>query len=236
MAAELATKFHIDVVTGAADRPPAGTRPGAWRVAVRRYRHIIVSTDFIKASAACESFWHGCPDLLIIDEAHTCVNDSDRGRSRMLRHELVSHSANDRARHLILVTATPHSGKEEAFRDLLALLGDTCGMPTSNHPRACAPCRALRAAPPRRHPVFLGDTPFPQDRHSKELPYELGPEYKDLFADVLAYARESVQDPGGGPVRQRVRYWSALALLRALAPHHGRHRSPFSPGQEPRRR
>jgi Helicase conserved C-terminal domain/TrwC relaxase len=64
---------------------------------------------------------------------------------------------------------------------------------------------------------FLGDTPFPQDRLSQERPCTLAPEYKGLFSDVLAYARETVQDPSGGPVRQRVRYWSALALLRALA-------------------
>ena len=34
---------------------------------------------------------------------------------------------------------------------------------------------------------------------------------------MLAYARETVRDPEGGQLRQRVRYWSALALLRALA-------------------
>ena len=34
---------------------------------------------------------------------------------------------------------------------------------------------------------------------------------------MLQYARETVRDPEGGQLRQRVRYWSALALLRALA-------------------
>jgi hypothetical protein len=34
---------------------------------------------------------------------------------------------------------------------------------------------------------------------------------------VLQYARETVRDPDGGQLHQRVRYWSALALLRALA-------------------
>ena len=36
---------------------------------------------------------------------------------------------------------------------------------------------------------------------------------RSLFADVLQYARETVRDPDGGQLRQRVRYWSALALL-----------------------
>jgi hypothetical protein len=60
-------------------------------------------------------------------------------------------------------------------------------------------------------------TPFPEDRESAERKYSLGPAYKELFDDVLAYARETVRDGEGGRLRQRVRYWSALALLRALA-------------------
>ena len=62
-------------------------------------------------------------DLLIIDEAHTCVTDGTGDQYRMLRHELVTGLAKDPARRLILVTATPHSGKEDGFRNLLALLG-----------------------------------------------------------------------------------------------------------------
>ena len=60
-------------------------------------RHIVVSTDFIKRPGLREEFWHGCPDLLIIDEAHTCVSDGTGGRSRMLRHELVTGLAKDPA-------------------------------------------------------------------------------------------------------------------------------------------
>ena len=87
-----------------------------------RYPNIVVSTDFIKRPGLREQFWHGCPDLLIIDEAHTCVSDGTGGKSRMLRHELVTGLAANENRHLVLVTATPHSGKEDGFRNLLGLL------------------------------------------------------------------------------------------------------------------
>ena len=49
----------------------------------------------------------------------------------MLRHELVTGLARDPGRHLILVTATPHSGKEEQFRNLLALLQPWARLVTS---------------------------------------------------------------------------------------------------------
>ena len=69
-------------------------------------RRVLAATDFIKRPGLREQFWHGCPDLLIIDEAHTCVTDGTGGRSRMLRHELVNGLAKDPSRHLVLVTAT----------------------------------------------------------------------------------------------------------------------------------
>jgi superfamily II DNA or RNA helicase len=216
---ELTTKFGIHaelVLPGTIRRLERDLLQG--ETLFDRHKHIIVSTDFIKRPGLREQFWHGCPDLLIIDEAHTCVNDGTGGRSRMLRHELVRHLASDATRHLILVTATPHSGKDEAFRNLLALLGDMLAYvdleSAAGRERLAAHFVQRRRADIRS---FLGDTPFPQDRLSQERPHTLAPDYKDLFADVLAYARETVQDPNGGPVRQRVRYWSALALLRALA-------------------
>lgn len=216
---ELATKFGIHaqlVLPGTIRKLERDLLQG--ETLFDRHRHIIVSTDFIKRPGLREQFWHGCPDLLIIDEAHTCVNDGTGGRSRMLRHELVSRLASNTARHLLLVTATPHSGKEEAFRNLLALLDEDLAI--ADLESATGRQRlAVHFVQRRRADIrsFLADTPFPQDRLSQERPYLLSAEYKDLFSDVLAYARETVQDPGGGPVRQRVRYWSALALLRALA-------------------
>jgi superfamily II DNA or RNA helicase len=184
-----------------------------------RYPNIVVSTDFIKRPGLREQFWHGCPDLLIIDEAHTCVSDGTGGRSRMLRHELVAGLARDERRHLILVTATPHSGKEDGFRNLLALLRPTLeyvDLETVQGRELLAQYFVQR----RRRDIrkYLDEsTPFPEDRLTQERKYNLSKAYKDLFDDVLQYARETVRDPEGGKLRQRVRYWSALALLRALA-------------------
>ena len=184
-----------------------------------RYPNVVVSTDFIKRPGLREQFWHGCPDLLIIDEAHTCVSDGTGGRSRMLRHELVERLARDEQRHLILVTATPHSGKEDGFRNLLSLLQPALKY-VDLETVAGRELLAQYFVQRRRVDIrkYLDEsTPFPEDRETAERKYALGSAYKELFDDVLAYARETVRDPGGGAIRQRVRYWSALALLRALA-------------------
>ncbi len=64
---------------------------------------------------------------------------------------------------------------------------------------------------------WLGaETPFPE-RKAEEVRYELLRSYQSLFADVLDYCRDSLEDTGGlRAVQQRVRHWSAIAVLRSL--------------------
>ena len=217
---ELRSKFGIHaelVLPGTIRRLQRGLLQG--ETLFDRYPYVVVSTDFIKQPGLREQFWTKCPDLLIIDEAHTCVSDGTGGKSRMLRHELVSGLAKNDKRHLILVTATPHSGKEDGFRNLLALLGPNLEYvdleSVQGRERLAAYFVQRRRGDIR---VYIDEsTPFPEDRLTQERSYNLSKDYKDLFEDVLAYARETVRDAEGGKLRQRVRYWSALALLRALA-------------------
>jgi hypothetical protein len=63
---------------------------------------------------------------------------------------------------------------------------------------------------------FREDTPFPE-RETTETAYKLTAGYRQLFDDVMDYVREQVADPKLSAVRQRVRWWSAIALLRCLA-------------------
>jgi superfamily II DNA or RNA helicase len=186
-----------------------------------RHRYVIVSTDFIKQARRRDDFIRACPDLVIVDEAHTCVTaGADSGStSRHLRYELLRRLADDPQRHLMLVTATPHSGKEEGFRALLGLLD--AELPKVNLDEVTGRETLARYFVQRRRGdirAYLDEnTPFPSDRSTLEAPYKLTPQYRALLEAVLAYARESIRDADDGSVRQRVRWWSALALLRAVA-------------------
>ncbi len=59
-------------------------------------------------------------------------------------------------------------------------------------------------------------TSFP-GREDAEESYKLSKEYKALFQKVLNFASELVSDDSGNKRNRRVRWWSALALLRAMA-------------------
>lgn len=220
---ELSDKFHIDtelVLSSTVRRLERHCGPN--ESLFDRHPFVVVSTDFIKSPRHVEEFKRACPEMVIVDEAHTCASAMDGRSAQIQRHRLVAGLAADSTRHLILVTATPHSGKEEAFRSLLGFLDEEfLQLPTElggNHNRAHRQRLARHFVQRRRGDIkqYLDEeTPFPA-REEAEDTYKLSSEYKKLFDRVLRYARETVQDAAGDH-RRRVRWWSALALLRSLA-------------------
>lgn len=222
---ELREKFHIDaelVLPGTAARLERNATLGQSLFDIHPF--VIVSMDYIKTDKRRLDFQRACPELVIIDEAHTCAFAEGRGRHQ--RHQLVKGLAENPDRHIILVTATPHSGKEDAFRSLLTLLhddfenlpDDLTGPENEKHRRKLAEHFIQRRRADIRH-YMDANTPFPEREEAEET-YKLSPEYRKLFDRVLEYARETVRDVNDvskNRFQQRVRWWSALALLRSLA-------------------
>ena len=120
---ELAEKFHLEAELVLSSTIQRLERDLPLGVSVfDRHRCTIVSTDFIKSARHAEDFVLKCPECVIVDEAHGCTLAGGVGRGRQQRFDLLRRVAADPSRHLVLVTATPHSGNEEAFRSLLSLL------------------------------------------------------------------------------------------------------------------
>lgn len=221
---ELAAKFHLDaelVLPSTVGRLERACRMN--QSIFDRFPYTVVSTDFIKADRRREDFLKKAPELVIVDEAHACAWAGEGKGARHQRHALVKGLAADPNRHLILVTATPHSGNEGAFRSLLALLDpkfaelpdDLGGEANEQHRRAVAAHLVQRRRADIRH-FLQTDTAFP-DRKEDDLTYKLTPDYRKLLDAVLDYAEERVFDPALEQRRQRIRWWSALALLRSVA-------------------
>ncbi len=221
---ELSTKFHIDatlVLSSTANKleKHLGFEQSLFNV----HPVTVVSTDFIKSESRRHDFLRTCPELVIVDEAHTCAFGYEGRGGRQQRHKLLLDLTENKDRHVILVTATPHSGKEEEFRSLLKILdrdfqdlpADITGKENEHHRRHLASHYIQR----RRGDIrsFMGtDTPFPE-REDAEASYSLSADYKKLFSRALRYASEIVETDGGREHYRRVRWWSALALLRSIA-------------------
>src|SRR6266567_5522119 len=223
--AELQDKFHLDaelVLPGTAARLERSCSLG--ESLFERYPYVVISTDFIKADRRRDEFLRTCPELVIVDEAHTCADAGGGRGGRQQRHQLVSSIAQKPGQHLILVTATPHSGKEDAFRSLLTFLDrDFANLPEELAGREHEQDRrrlATHFVQRRRGDIRLylnADTPFPE-RQDSEQTYKLSADYRRLIDKVMRYARETVIDPDDvNKHHQRVRWWSALALLRSMS-------------------
>jgi superfamily II DNA or RNA helicase len=222
---ELRTKFGINaelLLPSTANRLARSVPFGS--TVYQHYPHLIVSTDYIKQRSRRDEFALLCPELVIVDEAHTCIAPSTVGSTQAhQRYTLLRRLADDPTRHLLLLTATPHNGDDGAWQSLVGLLDDRLGaLPADLSGPAREDDRKLLAkfliqrqrADIREY--LTEDTPFP-DRERAEESYTLTPEYRQLFDRVLAYAREQVTDPSLNQVRRRVRWWSAIALLRSIA-------------------
>ena len=221
---ELVEKFHIEAELVLSSTIQRLERDLPLGVSVfDRHRCTIVSTDFIKSARHAEDFVLKCPEFVIVDEAHGCTLAGGVGRGRQQRFDLLRRVAADTTRHLVLVTATPHSGNEEAFRSLLSLLDpDFANLPLDLERaeregirRRLARHLVQRRRADIRH-YLETDTAFPA-RQDKEATYTFSTEYRALFDDILAFARDYVSAEDGSQRRRRVRYWSALALLRCVS-------------------
>jgi superfamily II DNA or RNA helicase len=221
---ELLEKFHIDAEIVLRSTIQRLERDLPLGVSVfDRHRFTIVSTDFIKSPRRAEDFILKCPEFVIVDEAHGCTLAGGVGRGRQQRFELLRRVAEDETRHLLLVTATPHSGNEEAFRSLLSLLDrEFADLPTDldRAEREGVRRRLARHLVQRRRADIRHyldtDTAFPE-RKEKEATYSFSKEHRALFDDILSFARDYVSSGDDGQRRRRVRYWSALALLRCVS-------------------
>src|SRR5712691_2805196 len=214
---ELVEKFHLEAELVLSSTIQRLERDLPLGVSVfDRHRCTIVSTDFIKSARHAEDFVLKCPHFVIVDEAHGCTLAGGVGRGRQQRFDLLRRIAEDPSRHLLLVTATPHSGNEEAFRSLLSLSdSDFANLPTDLERaeregvrRKLARHLVQRRRADIRH-YLETDTAFPA-RQDKEATYTFSQEYRALFDDILAFARDYVSVEDGGQRRRRVRYWSAL--------------------------
>lgn len=221
---ELESKFHIaaEVVRpGTVGRLERGLAVGQSLFDVNPF--VVVSVDYIKGDRRRADFVRACPEFVIVDEAHTCASGASAGGGQHLRHQLVKDLAKDPERHLVLCTATPHSGVEAAFRSLLELLDPAfAALPEDETLDATDPLRRKLAGhfvQRRRVDIraYLDErTTFPE-RVTAETTYMLSPDYRRLFDKVHTYATELIRaTEGQSRFRQRVSWWAALALLRCV--------------------
>ena len=179
------------------------------------YPFTVVSLDYIKAEKRREGFARTCPDFVIVDEAHSCVG-THKGRQQ--RFELLSGLALNPDRRMILLTATPHSGDEEAFSRLLSLIEPSFA--AANFDDARYRERLARHYVQRRR-IDLTSGDWDEDRafpkhDTTEFPYRLSKAHLEFQEAALDYCLGIVSRAGSGQRERRLAFWGTLALMRCV--------------------
>lgn len=154
-------------------------------------------------------------DLVVIDEAHRMAAHYFGGKLEKTKRFQLGELLGRTTRHLLLMTATPHSGKVEDYQLFLTLLDrDRFEGKSSNNPDTTG---IMRRMIKEDLLTFEGKRLFPE-RKAETVPYELTELEENLYEQVTDYVREGMNraDRVGGKRKNTVGF-ALTVLQRRLA-------------------
>jgi SNF2 family DNA or RNA helicase len=193
--AEMSERFGEQFVRVGPEGLPVDSGVDPWRV----FDHVVCSLDAVKPlrrragwsaeqvelhnaarfRALIDAGW----DLVIIDEAHHVAGSSDGVARHRLAVELAATTP-----HLLLLSATPHSGKSDGFRRFLGLIDDRFvhGRPVERATVSPVVARAekRRAIDNEGRPLFQ-----PRSTSMRIAPYTDRELERELYEAVTEYVR-----------------------------------------------
>lgn len=154
-------------------------------------------------------------DLIIVDEAHRMGAHYFGGKLEKTKRFQLGELLGDITRHLLLMTATPHSGKEEDFQLFLTLL-DRDRFEGKNKVTADT-SGIMRRMVKEDLLTFEGKKLFPE-RIAETVPYQLTALEYELYEQVTEYVREGMNraDRIGGKRKNTIGF-ALTVLQRRLA-------------------
>ena len=128
-------------------------------------------------------------DLIISDEAHRMSASYFGGDIKYTKRYLLGQKLGQICRHLLLISATPHNGKEEDFQLFMALLdGDRFEGRFRDGVHFADTEDMMRRLTKEELLKFDGTPLFPE-RRAYTVKYELSDEEASLYTDVTKYVR-----------------------------------------------
>ena len=184
---ELSQKFDLPFEILTNDRMEAARTGNALAeipLAIARLDQLSRNDD-LKAKLA-QTDW----DLVVVDEAHKMSASFFGGEIRETKRYKLGKLLSSLTRHFLLMTATPHNGKEEDFQLFLALLdSDRFEGRFRDGVHACDPSDLMRRLVKEDLLKFNGKPLFPE-RRAHTVQYQLSELESVLYQQVTDYVRE----------------------------------------------
>lgn len=131
-------------------------------------------------------------DLVVVDEAHRMSAHFFGSEVKKTKKYQLGETLGAAARHFLLMTATPHAGKEEDFQLFLALLdSDRFEGRFRDGVHSVDPSDLMRRVVKEKLLTFDGRPLFPE-RRATTVDYELSDDEMILYDEVTEYVREQM--------------------------------------------
>ncbi len=152
-------------------------------------------------------------DLAVVDEAHRMSAKHFAGKLEKTKRFLLGERLGERARHLLLMTATPHAGIEEDFQQFLTLLDpDRFAGRYRKDVHSADTTGLMRRMLKEELLTFEGKPLFPE-RVAETVPYALTPLETELYDAVTQYVREEMNRAAALDAKRKNTVGFALTVL-----------------------
>jgi len=129
-------------------------------------------------------------DLIVVDEAHKMSASYFGGEVKYTKRHRLGQRLSEVCRHLLLMTATPHNGKEEDFQLFMSLLdGDRFEGRFRDGVHSVDASDMMRRMVKEDLVKFDGKPLFPE-RYAYTVNYDLSAAEANLYKQVTEYVRE----------------------------------------------
>jgi len=164
---------------------------------------------------AQECFW----DMVVVDEAHKMSATFWGGEIKRTKRYRLGQLLSTRTRHFLLLTATPHNGKEEDFQLFLALLDADRFEGRFRQGVHRVDVSDLMRRMVKEQLVKFDGTPLFPERIAYTVPYRLSDLEARLYKEVTDYVREEFNraDALGDEKRAGTVGFALTTLQRRLA-------------------
>jgi len=187
---ELAEKFslHFDIISREGIEASMTGNPLIERPRLIVRLDMAARSDDLQARISAAPEW----DLVICDEAHRMSASFFGGEVKETRRHRLGKLLGTRTRNLLLMSATPHNGKEADFQLFMGLLdGDRFEGRFREGVHRADVSDMMRRLTKEELYRFDGTPLFPE-RRAYTANYALSPAEEDLYAGVTTYVRQEM--------------------------------------------
>jgi len=183
---ELDQKFQLPFEIATNDKLESA-RTGNW---FAENRLVIARLDKLARNEAVQELLRGTDwDLVVVDEAHKMSASFFGNEAKYTKRYHLGRLLSEQTRHLLMMTATPHNGKEEDFQLFMALLdGDRFEGKFRDGAHAADYSDLMRRMVKEQLRKFDGKPLFPE-RRAYTVAYDLSDAEAQLYKDVTEYVR-----------------------------------------------